>query len=99
MIEVVLPPEGQSGISQELVEKKLSSFVTMVKARAESKEGPRKVLLLPPDFTRFHSRAGEISSLLFDLMPPTGDWAVTDVMPALGTHAPMSEEQVRRLST
>eukprot|EP00520_Triparma_pacifica_P010030 CAMPEP_0118651796 /NCGR_PEP_ID=MMETSP0785-20121206/10973_1 /TAXON_ID=91992 /ORGANISM="Bolidomonas pacifica, Strain CCMP 1866" /LENGTH=414 /DNA_ID=CAMNT_0006544265 /DNA_START=127 /DNA_END=1368 /DNA_ORIENTATION=- len=65
----------------------------MVKARAESKEGPRKVLLLPPDFTRFHSRAGEISSLLFDLMPPTGDWAVTDVMPALGTHAPMSEEQ------
>ncbi|MFW5657691.1 MAG: lactate racemase domain-containing protein [Bacteroidota bacterium] len=49
----------------------------------------KKVLAIPPDFTRYHSRAGEITSMVNDYY---GD-ILTDVLPALGTHAPMSKEQ------
>ena len=53
--------------------------------------GPRhKVLALPPDFTRFHSQAGLITCLAREHY---GD-ALTDIMPALGTHSPMTEEQI-----
>src|SRR6056297_1313353 len=46
---------------------------------------PRKALLLPPDATPLFSRAGEITALTHQLL---GD-AVTDIMPALGTHSAM----------
>lgn len=50
--------------------------------------GPRhKVLALPPDFTRYHSRAGELTRIAWDYF----DDRLTDVLPALGTHAPMSD--------
>lgn len=49
--------------------------------------GPaKKILAVPPDFTRFHSYAGQITSMVHDL---TGD-KLTDVLPALGTHRPVS---------
>lgn len=51
----------------------------------------KKVLLLPPDITRFNSKAGLIASIYFDLFENSG--ARTDIMPALGTHAPMTREQ------
>jgi len=50
----------------------------------------RRVLLLPPDATRLFSRAGELTVLCHELL---GD-AVTDIMPALGTHSPMSPDQL-----
>ena len=49
-----------------------------------------KVLLVPPDFTRFHSNAGLITSLLYEMLSP--DCAV-DVLPALGTHVRMSQSE------
>ncbi|MFP4365728.1 MAG: lactate racemase domain-containing protein [Bacteroidales bacterium] len=50
----------------------------------------KKVLALPPDFTRFHSRAGEITSYLHQYY---GN-ALTDILPALGTHSPMTEKEI-----
>ena len=56
--------------------------------------GPKKrVLALPPDFTRFNSYAGPITEMVYDYF---GD-ALTDVMPALGTHSPMTPEQIRTM--
>jgi len=53
--------------------------------------GPRrKVLALPPDATRGHSRAGLVLRLLREYY---GD-ALTDVLPALGTHEPMSPAEI-----
>ncbi|MCR5713817.1 MAG: lactate racemase domain-containing protein [Bacteroidales bacterium] len=58
------------------------------------KMGPRKrVLAIPPDFTRFNSYAGQITEMVNDYF---GD-RLTDVMPALGTHAPMTPEQVKTM--
>ena len=56
--------------------------------------GPRrKVLALPPDFTRFHSMAGKLTCMAHEHL---GD-RLTEVMPALGTHFPMSDAQLQRM--
>ena len=56
--------------------------------------GPRKrVLAIPPDFTRANSYAGPITEMVYDYF---GE-ALTDVMPALGTHSPMTPEQIKAM--
>jgi len=54
----------------------------------------RKVLVLPPDHTRLNSNAGELTHLLYELLSPK---VKVDVMPALGTHSPMTEGQLRMM--
>ncbi|MDR1864282.1 MAG: lactate racemase domain-containing protein [Bacteroidales bacterium] len=53
----------------------------------------KKVLALPPDFTRVHSFAGLITEMAWEYY---GD-ALTDVLPALGTHAAMTGEETSRM--
>ena len=62
-------------------------------ALLESLEGRslKKVLILPPDFTRFHSNAGLITNLYYHAL--TGRGAQVDILPALGTHVPMTQAQ------
>lgn len=62
-------------------------------ALAEALEGRslRHVLLVPPDFTRFHSNAGLISNFCYTYLTAKG--VEVDVLPALGTHVPVSESQ------
>ncbi|MCL2699615.1 MAG: lactate racemase domain-containing protein, partial [Defluviitaleaceae bacterium] len=50
----------------------------------------KKILLIPPDATRSHSYAGEITQLYFDMLKDT---CHIDILPALGTHEPMSERE------
>lgn len=58
------------------------------------KLGPRKkVLAVPPDFTRLNSRAGPLTCMTHAYY---GE-ALTDVMPALGTHVPMPDWQLERM--
>ena len=51
----------------------------------------KKVLLLVPDFTRFHSDAGKIANMYYHMLK--GHCQV-DLLPALGTHMPMTPEQI-----
>ena len=56
--------------------------------------GPKKrVLALPPDFTRLNSYAGPLTKVAYDYFGER----LTDVMPALGTHTPMTSEQIKRM--
>src|SRR6185312_2253172 len=58
---------------------------------ALGKLGPRrKVLAVPPDFTRMHSQSGVLTELAWEYY---GD-RLTDVLPALGTHKPMSDDEI-----
>ncbi len=50
----------------------------------------RRVLAVPPDFTRFHSKAGELTELAWEYF---GDRLV-DVLPALGTHKAMTDAEI-----
>jgi nickel-dependent lactate racemase len=58
------------------------------------KLGPRKkVLVVPPDFTRFHSRSGDITTLIYNYYKEN----LKDILPALGTHAPMTENEISEM--
>ncbi|MBQ7623988.1 MAG: DUF2088 domain-containing protein [Clostridia bacterium] len=54
-------------------------------------EGVKKALLIPPDFTRFHSCAGIISSVYYKILTEKG--AFVELLPALGSHVPMTREE------
>ena len=51
----------------------------------------KKVLLVPPDFTRFHSNAGLITNTYYHYL--TENKVMVDILPALGTHVAMSREE------
>ena len=53
----------------------------------------RKVLAIPPDYTRLPSRAGELTEISWEYY---GD-RLTDILPALGTHTPMTGEQIAHM--
>jgi nickel-dependent lactate racemase len=56
--------------------------------------GPReRVLALPPDFTRANSMAGLLTTIAYEYYQRR----LVDVMPALGTHAPMTDWQLERM--
>jgi nickel-dependent lactate racemase len=62
--------------------------------QALARIGPRqRVLVVPPDFTRFHSQAGRLTRLAYDYFGPR----LTDVLPALGTHSPMTPGQIAEM--
>lgn len=65
----------------------------ILSAVRESLAGKRlkKVLLVPPDFTRFYSNAGLITNAYWHLLRDQG--ADVDVLPALGTHVAMTEAE------
>lgn len=50
----------------------------------------QKVLAIPPDYTRLHSKAGEITAHAWEYY---GD-KLTDILPALGTHVAMTPEEI-----
>ena len=52
-----------------------------------------KVLAIPPDFTRFHSRAGALTSMTYEYYQDK----LVDIMPALGTHVPMPGWQLDKM--
>ena len=51
----------------------------------------KKVLIIPPDITRYHSNAGFITNYYYHKLK---DSAQIDILPALGTHDPMTPEEV-----
>ena len=51
----------------------------------------KKVLILPPDYTRLHAGAGFITNTYYHALTARG--AAVDILPALGTHAPVTRAQ------
>ena len=56
--------------------------------------GVKQVLIVPPDYTRCYSYAGEITKILYPKLRAMG--AEVKVMPALGTHMPVSAEEKQK---
>lgn len=52
-----------------------------------------KVLAVPPDITRLHSGAGAITTYIYEYFQEK----LTDILPALGTHAPMTSEEMDKM--
>jgi nickel-dependent lactate racemase len=78
------------GVDTELSHEKLKSLLT----ESLAKLGDRKhVLAVPPDQTRSHSHAGELTRYAWQHY---GD-RLKAVLPALGTHVAMQSEQITRM--
>jgi len=67
-----------------------TELASLVSEALEGVAGARKVIALPPDITRFHSRAGAITDLVHDQLGER----LAAVLPALGTHAPMTPKEI-----
>ncbi|KAF0140336.1 MAG: hypothetical protein FD122_2539 [Stygiobacter sp.] len=52
-----------------------------------------KVLAIPPDFTRFHSHAGILTRFAYKYYGEK----LTDILPALGTHAAMNDKEIETM--
>ena len=57
---------------------------------------PKKILVIPPDITRLHSNAGELTRILYELWD-TANGTTFDILPAIGTHAPMTDAQIAEM--
>ena len=53
----------------------------------------KRILAVPPDFTRYHSQAGALTEWTWEYY---GD-RMADILPAIGTHYPMSDEEIRMM--
>ena len=51
----------------------------------------RHALIIPPDFTRFHSNAGFITNVYYHAL--TERCCEVEILPALGTHVPVTAEE------
>jgi len=79
---------ASGGTTQELSDTKTSGLFARALMQAIAEVGKvSSVLLLPPDLTRFHSRAGLLTVIAHREFVKAGI-AVT-IMPALGTHSPL----------
>jgi len=52
-----------------------------------------KVIAVPPDMTRYHSRSGELTLFTWQYYGNR----LTDVMPAVGTHFPMTQDELKNM--
>jgi nickel-dependent lactate racemase len=78
------------GVDADLSSSQLKDLVTPALARLGERG---RVLAVPPDISREHSRAGELTGLAWRFY---GD-RLKAVLPALGTHNPMSPKQLAHM--
>jgi nickel-dependent lactate racemase len=86
MDSIILNAPSEGEVTEE---ERIAAFEKMLQGRTLN-----KVLLLPPDLTRLHSGAGEITSWLYKRL--SGSCHV-DIMPALGSHAAMDDTELNMM--
>lgn len=74
----------ESGLTRE---EKISAVEEALRGRKV-----RYALLIPPDFTRFYSDSGFLTNICYHILKRMG--AGVDILPALGTHAAMTPEEL-----
>lgn len=74
------------GITEQEIERNIHEYL-------KDYSMAKYVLILPPDISRLSSYAGNIVNILYRYFQK----AEIDIMPALGTHIPMSESEIRKM--
>jgi len=85
MKEMAVRAANVDGIDRDTLKK------TLHEAIADDISSLIKVLLIPPDMTRMHSGAGMITAMFYEILK---DSCHVDIMPALGTHDPMTDAEI-----
>ncbi|KAE9032536.1 hypothetical protein PR003_g9465 [Phytophthora rubi] len=79
----------------ELSDARLREIVRETLQKLETQRGAKfeRAVIVPPDFTRFHSKSGVLSQYAYEYLQDK----VTDVLPALGTHDAMTDEEITKM--
>jgi nickel-dependent lactate racemase len=85
MIRLSITSDDDQGLHEKSIREALDQSLQ------EQRASLRKVLLIPPDLTRAHSGAGDITRMYYQLLK---DVCKVDIMPALGTHMPMTHDEI-----
>lgn len=80
----------KGGIDYQFTDQEI---IEALSTAAEKLGKKQNVLILPPDFTRFHSQAGFITELLYKYYRNS----IKDILPAIGTHKPMSKSEIAKM--
>lgn len=89
-----------TNLGESLIKEKLCEFLDSLGDR-------KKILLLPPDYTRYHSHAGKITQYIHEYYFPSSSGNKNEnenesdismkILPTLGTHAPMTQPQIESM--
>jgi nickel-dependent lactate racemase len=71
----------------------MEDYIEAIEMTLAARGNVRKVLAIPPDHTRLDSKAGPITHAALRVLGSK----LTDVMPALGTHSAMNEEELTKM--
>ena len=82
-MKISIKASSRDGITDSEIK---SALEQTLKDRGELK----RVLLIPPDYTRLNSYAGVITGIYYDML---SEKCRVDIMPALGTHMPMTDDE------
>lgn len=85
IINISMKSQDHKGISEEEIRSALKQSLE------EQDRELNKILLIPPDLTRAHSGAGDITRLYYEILKDT---CQVDILPALGTHMPMTHQEL-----
>ncbi len=97
MKEIILRAQTEQGIRdndlRQTLAESISAWLPDLKTDTQAEGGIRqqRILLIPPDFTRMHSGAGKITAIYYEML---NKCCQVDVMPALGTHTPMTPAEI-----
>ncbi|MDO5111817.1 MAG: lactate racemase domain-containing protein [Clostridia bacterium] len=86
-MELCLRAQTPDGLSDEQLKQGILSMLAGRPAK--------RVLIIPPDFTRFFSKAGFITNVCYHHYAALG--AQVDILPALGTHVPVTRAQAAEM--
>lgn len=89
------PLLADGSAERDITDAELAAHVSAVVRHHIVPRGVNRVLLVPPDHTRLHSRAGVITVLLLRELEAHG--CEVGVLPALGTHMAMGEADAHAL--
>ena len=86
-MELALHAATEEGLSDQAIREGLIQMLERCPAK--------RVLIIPPDFTRFFSKAGFITNVCYHYYAERG--AQVDILPALGTHVPVTHGQAAEM--
>jgi nickel-dependent lactate racemase len=85
-VETIALTSREKSLSVQQVSDSLDKFLSLY-------PNLHKVLIVPPDFTRYPSMAGLITQLLYHKLQPTQ----VDILPAVGTHRAMTPSELAKM--
>ncbi|MDR1256766.1 MAG: nickel-dependent lactate racemase [Spirochaetaceae bacterium] len=85
---------AMGGENADIPERELDAVFSRALNEALSRAGDGRAVIIPPDITRFHSRAGFFTDIC---VRELGSDKVKAVLPALGTHQAMTSAELARM--